>query len=567
MVGIHPDVLIGVRFALGGQVEAVLGGEVREFGDNLVPLGLARQPLALTPELGGTQAEMPVRQLIRRIDRLVGLERLLCGDAALEQVAVVLGIIGHEVRHELGRLLDEVEILIDDFLRRIRPVEQLGKIDQVRLLPDQEGPRVGGSLQAGRIRHLHPAHAFETLALGNRARHGLDLAVPRQAAGEQILVAPEREMGLVPPDHLHVELAVPGIVGQARLLGRRVARAVDGQQILAQYHAALQLRGARIGAAAEVHHTPLLPELLPIGSGSGAGCRCILGGEFGLLLAEQGREVQVPALGAQPGLIGTDHLQAAIVIGDLDVIDGRIEGVPQDGDSLALRDNLGAVQFVLGPVAGVVGMTAGRIRQAEPDAYRRLGLHRHGHQIPVGIAGGLHFIALVRGEERGADHPVPHIQGLVDPAQRGLLDVGEADHAEVQAVRVDAVPVGSVQPAPVADLAGIEFLVAAAEVVRQQGLFELQIIGIGERMPTPLRLRAEGHARAVALREGLQAGHVGRESEAAIADRQGGERVQGRQVGVVAVHESGAVDLAVAGAKQREDRQEEGDAFHMVMVD
>ena len=229
----------------------------------------------------------------------------------------------------------------------------------------------------------------------------------------------------------------------------------------------------------------------------------------------------------------------------------------QDGHALALLHDLGAVQLVLGPVAGVVGVPAGRIRHPETDGGRLLGLHRHGHEVPVGIAGGQHVVALAVSEERGADHAVPHVQGLVDAGQPVLFDVGEADHAEMQAVGVDAVPVGGILPATLADLAGVQLLMAPAEIIRKQGLLELQLIGIGERVPAPLGLRPEGNALAVALREGLQAGHVGREGEAAVTDGQRCERVQRGDVGVVASHQRRTVDLAAAARGQRQGKRQE----------
>ncbi len=81
---------------------------------------------------------MPVRELEGRIDCLGGAEGLLSGDGATEYVAVAQTVIFGKRGHEVGCLLHEVVILIQHGVVGVGAIEQLGQIDEVGLLPDQE---------------------------------------------------------------------------------------------------------------------------------------------------------------------------------------------------------------------------------------------------------------------------------------------------------------------------------------------------------------------------------------------------------------------------------------------
>ncbi|MFC1642703.1 hypothetical protein ACFL5O_08495 [Myxococcota bacterium] len=70
-------------------------------------------------------------------------------------------------------------------------------------------------------------------------------------------------MGHVPPNHLGVVLTVPRAAREPRLLGRYIARRLDGNQILKKYHAALEFGGAWVAAARQVDRSPALPEVAP----------------------------------------------------------------------------------------------------------------------------------------------------------------------------------------------------------------------------------------------------------------------------------------------------------------
>ncbi len=77
-------------------------------------------------------------------------------------------------------------------------------------------------------------------------------------------MAIEGKLCLMPPDHLHVELAEPRVVGQAGLLRRCRTGTLSGQKILRQNDATLKLLGALVGTLAEVNDAAVLPEALPV---------------------------------------------------------------------------------------------------------------------------------------------------------------------------------------------------------------------------------------------------------------------------------------------------------------
>ena len=59
-------------------------------------------------------------------------------------------------------------------------------------------------------------------------------------------------MRRVPPVHLEVELALPAVEREARLLRREAARALDGGEVLREHDAPLQLAPARVAAPREI---------------------------------------------------------------------------------------------------------------------------------------------------------------------------------------------------------------------------------------------------------------------------------------------------------------------------
>ena len=137
------------------------------------------------------------------------------------------------------------------------------------LLPDQRRTDAGGALDAGGVGHLGPLDAFGAFEGGHLAagRHHLGEAV--EGAFEDLGMAPERPVRGVPPVHLHVELAEPGVDAEAGLLRGERAGVVDGHEVLREDDAALQLGGARVGVAGEVDDSSSEPVVPPLGARGG----------------------------------------------------------------------------------------------------------------------------------------------------------------------------------------------------------------------------------------------------------------------------------------------------------
>ena len=84
----------------------------------------------------------------------------------------------------------------------------------------------------------------------------------------------------MPPVHLHVELAEPGVDGEAGFLRRVGAGVVDGHDVLREDDAAFEFGGARVCVAGEIDGAAGGPVVLPVIAGGGfdddEGIRCRL---------------------------------------------------------------------------------------------------------------------------------------------------------------------------------------------------------------------------------------------------------------------------------------------------
>ena len=84
------------------------------------------------------------------------------------------------------------------------------------LLPDEEGARVGWGLACPGVGHLHPAHAFEPLALGYLTGDGIgDGVIPMERLGDRLRTVPKCEIDQMPPSHLEVRASEPGVIRQS----------------------------------------------------------------------------------------------------------------------------------------------------------------------------------------------------------------------------------------------------------------------------------------------------------------------------------------------------------------
>src|SRR5699024_47583 len=71
-----------------------------------------------------------------------------------------------------------------------------------------------------RVGLLRPASAAVPLPGRGATRRLESIVIPPEAGFEKDAAPPEGEVGAVPPVHLQIELARPGVVGQPGLLGR-----------------------------------------------------------------------------------------------------------------------------------------------------------------------------------------------------------------------------------------------------------------------------------------------------------------------------------------------------------
>ena len=196
-------------------------------------------------------------------------------------------------------------------------------------------------------------------------------------------------------------------------------------------------------------------------------------------------------------------------------------------------------------------MLPGRVGEADDHRARFFRADAGGEKVfPFAAAHGLHFDGQAFPAERGVQHAVPHVQGLVHAVDLFGKHPLETDVAQVEPVRVLPDPGRGCAAAfrqAVAFLDGVD----AVRVARQGMVFERLFLGVafrvGEGVPAPFAEGAQRQAVLAEFREGLQAGGVEGEGEGAVAEVEGIERCQRVYAGVVAGHEGVPVDL-VRGA-------------------
>ena len=514
VVGGETDVLIRIRSGLGGKIQVVfVVCQRREFLYQHVPFGHTLHAGTFAPLLSHAHGIMPVRKLERRIYRIGGTQGFLGRNGALQDIAVVRLVVGSERVHKLGGFLYQLVIFPDNRVRRLGTVKQFGKVNQVGLLPDEEASHVRRCLDAARVGHLHPAHAFESLTFGNLAGYGFRLFIPAQGASHHFGVSPQGEMRLMPPNHFQMELSEPRVIRQARFLRRRRACALDSHQVLAQHHAAFQFLGARIGAKREVHRPAFRPIRVPIR-------RCSLfrlGKRHGRRVRRLGRKLagkgKSRVCRSQDEIVLFFLLQGSIAFPTHRHIIGRgVQLAFQHGALPVLFHHRSRMLVVRFPVARIVAMLARRVRETELDARRSSGRHPCGYHVAFRMANGLYPVRGSVQRKAAGDFSVPHIQRLTDILHlvgRNRLVQLQAHNAQMQAVRIDAKPVGSVfLTAFFLELARIHLLVPAPEIVFLLGVFGLVVARIGKAVPAPLALCAQRHSVLIHFGESLKPGRV-----------------------------------------------------------
>ena len=136
------------------------------------------------------------------------------------------------------------------------------------LLPDEEGTCIRGRLTSPGVGHLHPAHTFETLALGYLTGYGIGhLVIPLEHLCHNLRLIPQGKVDGMPPRHLQMGASEPGVIGETRLLRRHIVGAINLGEVLREHHATLQLLGTGIGTLGEVDDRSVDPPVVPMALG------------------------------------------------------------------------------------------------------------------------------------------------------------------------------------------------------------------------------------------------------------------------------------------------------------
>ena len=248
-------------------------------------------------------------------------------------------------------------------------------------------------------------------------------------------MAPERPVRGVPPVHLHVELAEPGVDAEAGLLRRVGVGVVDGHDVLREDDAALQFGGAGVGVAGEVDDSAGGPVMPPVGAGGG------FDGGYGVghgrdpeeSVGEPRGEFNLAGVGTQQELVrgGLGQRCAGRPAGVNEVL-GGIEGAVEVGEGGAAAGEHGGMGFGVRPVLIVGAEGVGCVGEGDAEFEAAGGDERRGD------AGG-DFVA--RGMRRGDDADGDAIDGEgtgenAGPEVEGLGDVFEVGDEDRRAVGV-----------------------------------------------------------------------------------------------------------------------------------
>ena len=370
--------------------------------------------------------------------------------------------------------------------RRPLPPIHLGEDERVHLVPHEEGagaarPGVervttikGHPL--GRADHLRPPHAVVTLhAPRVRRREAARALKVGLATLRARRAAPQVKVVVVVPTHLEVELAVPRIEHEARLLRRVRARLLREHDPLRQHEAPLELVRARRGAAAEVERRAATPHARPVGGRRGkrlrgrrrrrrlellrepkGGVEALGPGTAAIALQErrdrrilrcddEGMRQHAAARPHRVRRRKCDGRAATRIQARVDVIGGRVEGVLEHAPGIANDCTLMAHR--LAPIAAPFeARVAVREGYAQAEAQRRA--HADGQRVEGRMHGRGDIDARAIQGKGGMQRAGPEVEPLVDLRDVLCGDDGvllilaaispQEDAPEVEAVRVRA---------------------------------------------------------------------------------------------------------------------------------
>ena len=149
----------------------------------------------------------------------------------------------------------------------------------------------------------------------------------------------------------HTEFAIPAVIGQACLLWRHGPGALDGHQVLRQNDAAFQLRGTRVGTAAEIDGSAFCPVGLPFvgtafpGGAIGQVAAGVAGGK------PAGESDGFRVLGCKHKVVRCRFLQRGVGIPEArHVVGGGVQRVLDDTLMAVCPDDLRCMQIRTVPV-------------------------------------------------------------------------------------------------------------------------------------------------------------------------------------------------------------------------
>ena len=200
---------------------------------HISPFFIRFYPQTIEPIQRRPQSEPPIAKFERRIDRClrIGILRYDIHRRSQDITTcrrIEVSVIGHKI----GRLDHDILPLEQRLFRRIQPVVQLGKIDRMGLLPNQQGVDRMRPLAVEVRRTLRPTRSAIAL-LGRpmfrcRQKIGIDL----EASFRQRPTVPQPVMYQMPPYHFEMKPSVPAVVDQTALLRRQCPGGIHPHQVL-----------------------------------------------------------------------------------------------------------------------------------------------------------------------------------------------------------------------------------------------------------------------------------------------------------------------------------------------
>ena len=435
-------------------------------------------------------------------------------------------------------------------------IEQLAEMDRLRLVPRDQRVAAGALAPLG-ADHLRPTRTAQPALDREPASRRQALAIPLEVPGQQVFPPPQGEVSRVPPDHLGVVLAVPGVAEEPALLRWHVRHRLDGSQVLRQDDAPLQLRRPRIRAAAEIDGSPPLPERRPVASRRAE--RLVharkrvhprRGEAEGQLERARAiaREQQLVPLEAQLGQ------RRVLAPREAHVKAGRVADTLQLQLPRASLDHARRVRLGLRPVErrGVLDLEA--VPPGEGHAHalssrcEQRGVDPDRHAVARRVNGRLdpdrdapQPIAAVD-DTRPEIEPLSHLAHVLSPDRSelggGRLGEGQADAGQRQGVGVSPQPLPRRARGLRRQEQGSTRRIEALARIRE-GIAR----GIGLAVPGPAgQCLDRDPLGVVEITQRLEARHVHCEGELAVAHRERRARIDRRDAGIVPADEGPAID-------------------------